>query len=286
MAMLFGLFQFKKGFPLQKDHIFLLLINLIAYISPILLLNLIAQKNDLTTKGTYTILLYSFLTAILPEALMNYQVLISNIFVLFGLRSVLHLRNEKHIKAKVFNASLLIGIATLFYFWSIGFIILVFAGIFFFEPKNYRNWIIPLVGFAAIYIFANCFMLLFFDSFYTITNYVEPISLSFEEYFVRDRLFSIGVLSICILFFFSLYLIKFGRKPANSKTIIKIIIIYLIVAIGVVLIVPNKNTSELIFVCAPLAIIATTYLEMEYHSLVKEINIWVFLFIPFLLLLL
>ncbi|MBL0684654.1 DUF6427 family protein [Aquimarina mytili] len=281
MLILLGLAHYKNGFVAEISTVILFLTSILLYILPMLILHFTGQRNDLTNKGTHTILLYAFLTGILANSLISLPILISNAFLLLALWNVLLLRNEKNIKAKIFNTSMYIGIASLANFWSIGFLILVFFAIFYFEPKNYRNWIIPFVGLLVVCLFANCFTLLMYDSFFSFYEYIDPISFSFDGYLEKNQLFSVGILSICILFFTAIFIIKFNRKPANIKPILRLIIVYLILAIGIVLISPQKNTSELFFIAAPLAIIGTTYLEMEYHQFAKEINIWVLLLLPF-----
>ena len=283
MALLFGIAHYKRGFELNSSYIFLTLLSLFVYILPMLGLNFVAQKNDLTNKGTFTILLYAFLTAMLPESLISFPVLLSNVFVLMALQNILYMRNEKYIKAKILNASICIALASLAYFWSIGFLFLVFLGVFFFEPKNYRNWIIPCIGISTVYVLTNCVTLIFYDSFFSIRSHIKPFSFSFQNYLIKDHLFSVGVLLICVIFFFSIYLLKFGRKVAKNKPIVRIVIVYLILAIGIGVIAPEKNTSELFFITPPLALIGTTYLEIDYHPLVKEINVWVFIWLPFVL---
>ncbi|SHI94247.1 DUF6427 family protein [Aquimarina spongiae] len=285
MFLLYGIAHYKKGIVLESKEIFLLIIGLAFYILPMLLLNFILQRNDITEKGSYTILIYGFLTGVLPHALTDINVLLASGFILVGFRNVIRLRNEKEIKAKILNASLCIGLASLAYFWSIAFIVLVYVGVLYFDSKNYRNWIIPIIGVLTIYLFANCFTLLFYDSFYNYSEYLDVASLSFQNYLVKDQLFSLGTLSICILFFLALYLIKYSRKAANIKPVLRLIIAYLVIAVGIAVIAPAKNTSEVFFLCIPLAIMGTTYLEMNYNMLAKEINIWVFLLIPFTMLL-
>ncbi len=285
MIILYSLAYFRQGFAVQTAHILFFALGALLFIGPMLLLHFIVQRNDLTYKGTYTILLYAFLTCTLPNALTQVTILLSSLFVMLGLQNLLHLKNGKQIKAKIFNASIYIGLASLAFFWSIGFIVLIFLAVAYFAPQNYRNWIIPCVGILMVYVFANCFTLLFYDSFFLITNYVDPVSFSFQSYLIKDHLFSVGILSICMLFFGSIYLFKFSRKPAITKPILRLIVVYLIIAIGIAAIAPQKNTSELFFVATPLAIIGSTYLEMQYHQFAKEINIWVFLLIPFTVLL-
>ncbi len=285
MLTLYAIAHYRIGFELETLPILLFIVGAVLYIAPMLILHFIVQRNDLTNKGTYTILLYAFLTGILPEALTNISILLANFLVMLGFQNVLHLRNGKQIKAKVFNASMYIGLASLSFFWSIGFVVVVYIAISYFEPKNYRNWIIPMIGLVMVYLFANCFTLLLYDSFFSFQGYSDPISFSFESYLAKDQLFSAGVLSICMLFFLTIYLLKFSRKPANTKPILRLIIAYLIIAIAIAVISSQNNTSELFFAATPLAIIGATYLEMQYHKFAKEINIWVFILIPFTVLL-
>lgn len=285
MFVLYIIAHYKKGFVLDYIAILIFVGGFIAYVLAMLILNLKTQNNDLTQKSTNTILLFAFLTAILPNALTDYRVLLSNLFVVLGVRSVLSLRSGKHIKSNILDASLCIGLASLAYFWSIGFIVVIFLGVWFFEPKNYRNWIIPIIGLLIVYILSNCFTLLFYDSFFLFTDNVEAVSFSFEDYLNRGGFFSIGVLIICTLFFFTVYLIKYSRKPTKSKPVLKLIITQLLIAVALVMIVPNKNTSEMIFIAGPLSIIGTTYLEIDNGKFIKEINLWVFLLLPFMILL-
>ncbi|MDY8138693.1 DUF6427 family protein [Aquimarina sp. 2201CG5-10] len=285
MATLYTIAHYKSGFILKSAYIFEFLIGLVVYVVSMLVLNLITQKNDLTQKSTHTVLLFSFLTTLIPSSLESVDVLLSNLFILIALRSILDLKIEKNIKSKVFNASLCISIASLIYFWSIGFMILVFVGVFLFESKDYRNWIIPFIGFATIYLFMNCYQLAINDTFFSITEYIAPVSFSFDDYLNNKQLFTVGTIMICTVFFFSIYLFKFKRNSAKIKPILNLIIGQLLIAIAFVCIVPNKNTAELYFIASPLAIIGTTYLELEYNELVKEVNIWVFLLLPFMILL-
>ncbi len=281
MLTLYSIAHYKKGFVFETVPVLLLIAGAILYIAPMLMLNFVVQKNDLTDKGTYTILLYAFLTGMLPGALTNINIVLAAFLVMLGLQNLLHLTNGKYIKAKIFNASIFISLASLAFFWSVGFMVLIFLAISYFEPKNYRNWIIPLIGLLTIYLFANCFTLLFYDSFFSLQEYADPISFSFNTYLAKGQLFSAGALSICMLFFLAIYVFKFNRKPANIKPILRLVIAYLIIAVAIAIIAPQDKVVALFFIATPLAIIGTTYLEMQYREFAKEINIWVFLLIPF-----
>ncbi len=286
MSLLYTIAHFNRGLEVNGTYILLALLGVFLYVLSMLALNFSAKKNELTNKGSFTVFLFAFLTAILPNALTSFSVLLANVFVLLAVQNVLHLRNEKKIKAKLLNASICIGIASLAYFWSIAFMLIVYIGVLYFEPKNYRNWLIPIVGLSTVFLFANCFTLYTEDAFFGITRYVDTMSFSFKNYLSKTQLFSVGIVSICILFFLSIYLITFRRKAANTKPILRIVLVYIIIALLVVVVAPEKDTSELFFMITPLALIGTTYFELNFSPLAKEINMWVCILIPFTILLL
>lgn len=281
----FVIAYYKKGFVFDSTTVLMFFGGLFLYVFSMLLLHQIIQENDLTQNNTYGILLFAFLTAILPNSLVDTNIIVANLFVLVGIKRVLSLRNQKFVKAKILEASIAIALASLTYFWSIGFILLIFVAILYFQPEEYRNWIIPFIGIGTVYIFATCYTLIFYNSFFLIRDYLDPVSFSFGKYWNQQQFFSIGVISICILFFFSVFLIKFRRKSVETKGILKLIIAALVISIAIVFIAPDKNTSEMLFLVSPLAIIGTTYIELGHAELVKEINIWVFLLLPFTILL-
>lgn len=285
MLFLFVIAHYKSNFFTDSTTIIEASLGLVVYVISMLLLNYITQKNDLTQKSTHAVLLFAFLTTILTESLLNFRILLANLFVLLAVMNVLSFRNGKDIKAKILNASIYVSLASLAYFWSIGFVLLVFFGILIFEPKNYRNWLIPIIGWLVVMLFSNCYTLIFEDSFFSITKYISPISFSFDQYIEQQQLFSFGTIIICLSFFLFIYLIKYKRRSAKIKPVLNVVIAQIAIAIAIILIVPNKNTAELYFIAGPLAIIGTTYLEQEYGKLVSEVNVWVFLLLPFITLL-
>jgi len=285
MLILYVIAHFKKGIVYEILPIVLFFAGAILYILPMLLLNFVARKNNINDKGTYTILLYAFLTGLLPDALTNISILIASFLVMLGLQNLLYLSNGKYVKANIFNAAMYVSLASLAFFWSIAFLIPVFIGIWYFEPKNYRNWIIPLISLIMVYVLANCFTLVFYDSFFSVLQYADTISISFDQYLQKGQLFSTGIITICLLFFLVIYALKFGRKPANIKPILILIVVYIIIAIIVAIVAPTNDISALFFAAVPLSIIGATYFEIQFYEYAKEINIWVFILIPFVTLL-
>ena len=269
----------------QDINVLLLIGGLVIYLATLLVLTNVIQKNDLTQGNTYAPLLFAIFSALMPVGLVSFDILLANLILLIALRSLLSLRNEKQANSKIFDASLLVPLAVLCYFWSILYFILIFLAIAFFANNSYKNWLIPFVGVTTVYILTTCFYLVFYDSFIPHSYFLSGISLDFTNYLDAINIFTLGVLIICTLFFLTVYIAKFRRKPAVVKSVLRLIIFQFVIGFAVIIFAVDKNASELYLLASPLALIATTYFETDINDIAKEINIWVLLLLPFTLLL-
>ncbi len=284
MLILFIATYYKRGIQLEGKTILWYMLGLIIYTLLIFLFNLIIQNSDFAEKGTYTILLFTSFVAILPNSYIKSDLLISLLFILLAIKKIVYLKNQKHVKAKIFDASLYIGLASLVYFWSVGYYLIVFLSILYIELRDYRNWLIPVLGLTTIYLSANCFTLFYRDSFFSPNEYISTISFSFENYLSRNQLISTTIILIITLLFSLIYLIKHKLNLVHIRSTPNLVIGLLLTAFLIIIIVPNKNTSEFIFLTIPLSIMGTTYLEMNHSKLAKEINLWMFLLFPLIIL--
>src|SRR5690606_30601877 len=101
---------------------------LFCYIS-ILVVNFIVSKHSLTKKSNYEILLYSLFLLAIPQTTLNTNMLFANFFILLSLRRIISLRSFISPEKKLFDAAFWIGIATLFFFWSVLFFVLIFIAL-------------------------------------------------------------------------------------------------------------------------------------------------------------
>ena len=105
---------------------------LITYLLVMVILNFIVKRNGISKKNTFTIFIFGIITMLLLPVLKADELFISALFVLLALRRVISLKSGLEIKKKIFDASLWVGVASLFYPLSIYFLILPFVGIFYF----------------------------------------------------------------------------------------------------------------------------------------------------------
>src|SRR5690606_2861337 len=208
-------------------------------------------RNSLTKKNSYKLLMFGLFMAMLPETLLNSKVLLANFFILLALRRIISLRTQKEMKKKLFDAAFWISISTLLYSWAALFFFLILSAIFLYSIINFKNWLIPFTGVLTVIIIWVCAMILMNQDF---SDYFAGF---FVYSFDYTRLNSARiVVSATILLSYgiwaSFYFIKHLKE--KSKTLrpsFHLVVLSSVISLLIILISPNKNGSEFIFLFAP-----------------------------------
>ncbi|MEC3906320.1 DUF6427 family protein [Tamlana sp. 2201CG12-4] len=263
----------------------LLALLFIGYAS-ILLLNFIANKNSLTNKNNFEILLFSLFLLFITETTGHSNVLISNFFVLLGLRRIISLRSRKAVKKKLFDAAFWVGIATLFYFWSILFFVLIILSLVLYTDKKLRHWIVPFLGISTVFVIGAAVSIVVHDSFFEIFNLSPKVSYDFSNYNSMRYLVAITVLLSFGVWSSIFYLQNIKKQKKGYRGSFKTIILAALIGFAIVLQAPEKNGSEFLFLFAPISIIIANYLEVIQEKWFKEVFLLILIIVPFILLLL
>jgi Family of unknown function (DUF6427) len=276
--------MFSRINNIEGDVSFVLILKLISLYAIVLIsifvLDFLANKNNLTKRNSYNILLFGLFITILPLAIQVDNVLISNLFILLALRRIISLRTNKRLKMKLFDAAFWIGIASLFYFWSILFFILVFAALFLYSISNFKNWIIPFFGLLTVIIIIISYSIIESNSLSNLNNYLDTISFDFTTYNVLNLIIGLTIVSSFGFWALLFYLKNLKSKIKRQRPSYIIIIVAVLISVAIVLIVPNKNGSEFIFMFAPLSIIMANYIESVKEQWFAEIFLWILILAP------
>jgi hypothetical protein len=174
LYQLFSPTLINSGVGILKKTFFLLLL-----VGSLLITNFITKKNDLSKDNSYTFLFFFTFLILFPNCLSNGPLIISNALILLSLRRLISLQSMITPKEKIFDASLWIFTASIFYFWSILFILLVFISILLHAARDYRNWIIPIIAFFIVAIIGQA--LAIFLNVSVIDIYFKNISFNFDS---------------------------------------------------------------------------------------------------------
>lgn len=246
----------------------------------IFVLSFFVNKNNLTKQNSFKILFFSLFLACIPETIQHGNIIISNVFILFAIRRIISLRSNLYIKKKLFDAAFWIALASLFYFWAILFLLLVFAALIFYSIGQVNNWIIPLVGILTVVLIVISYFIIVENYFGDVYLYIDGLSFDFSNYNQLSLIISITIilsLGIWALFF---YVSKLQDKSRAYRPSFILIFIALIIGVTIVVLAPNKNGSEFIFMFAPLAIILTNYIESIKETWFAEVFVWLLVIAP------
>ncbi|MBE8724884.1 DUF6427 family protein [Flavobacterium hungaricum] len=276
ILVFFFMFQIKD--PVWATSYFLAFqkVSLLCFIlASFFMINFIVKKNGLSKDNGYAIFFYLLFLLFFPTIFNNANVIYANFFILLALRRLLSLQSLKASKEKIFDASFWIFVASLFQFWCILFLILVFISIIFHVSRDYRNWVLPFVALLAVAIIFYMISLMFHIDF--IAFFQERALIDFNiDYFKNN--YENGALSIytaVALFFVTSMLMTLSNRPQIVHTSYKKMVACFFIAAFVYIISPNKSNDLLLFSIAPLTIMATSHVEYMQQKLNNEIVFYI-----------
>jgi hypothetical protein len=237
--------------------------------------NFISRKNGLSKDSAYTIFFYFLLLIFFPSILGNINLVLSNFFILLAFRRLISLQSLKASKEKIFDASFWIFVAALFQFWSILYLVLVFISIIFHVSRDYRNWFLPFIAFFSV---ATLFLVASIWFQFSVFEYLEKsVQYNFEINYFKNN-YENGALSIyatVALFFVSSMFFSLSSRPQVLHTSFKKIVAAFFTGVLIFIISANKSNDLLIFTVAPLAIMATSHIEIPQVKLKQEMVLFV-----------
>tara|TARA_R110002072_G_scaffold235697_7_gene393400 strand:+ start:6873 stop:7796 length:924 start_codon:yes stop_codon:yes gene_type:complete len=266
-----------KDFFLKTGLLFVFLISM-------LLVDFISRKNNLTKDNTYVILLFGIFVTTFPVSFLTSEVLIANFFVLLALRRIISLKTKKDIQKKILDAALWIAIASCFYFWAILFIVVLYLAIAQYAGTNFKNYIIPFVGMAAVIMLANTYTLLVQNAFYLPLDWVKTSGFDFGAYHQIQLVLPLSFILAILIWSIVDFNLDSKNKSKKKKQTTTLIVIIALVAISIVVLTPEKNSSELLFIAMPFSILTANYFEKKSDFFFKEVLLWSFLVLPFIIL--
>ncbi|MFD1603236.1 DUF6427 family protein [Flavobacterium artemisiae] len=276
ILVFFFMFQIKD--PTWATSYFLAFqkVSLLCFVlASFFMINFIVKKNGLSKDNGYAIFFYLLFLLFFPTIFNNANVIYANFFILLALRRLISLQSLKASKEKIFDASFWIFVASLFQFWCVLFVILVFISIIFHVSRDYRNWVLPFVALLGVAIIFLMISLMFHIDF--IAFFQERAVIDFRiDYFKNN--YENGALSIytaVALFFVTSMLMTLSNRPQIVHTSYKKTVACFFIAAFVFIVSPNKSNDLLLFSIAPLTIMATSHVEYMQQKLNNEIVFYI-----------
>ncbi len=258
-----------------------------------LLLNFIVTKNKLTKLSTLTVLLYSCFMVMIPEIFHSDAIVLANFFLLLAMRRIISLRKDTNSSKKILDASVWITVASLFCFWSLLFFIPLWIAIIQKPNTDYKQILMPFIGFFAVIIINTAYRFLVNDSLGWFFEWKEPISLDFSLYNNSKILIPTTIVFGFYIWTGIFQVLKLPSLSFKDRPNHLLLLYISVVAFLIALAAPQKTGAELLFFLAPLSIIGTNYIEDKGESYVKkdaiaywfkEILLWLIVVLSFVFL--
>jgi hypothetical protein len=245
-----------------------------------LLLDFIIRKNHLTKSNTYGIFLFSCFLVAIPSIFMDNQSLFACIFLMLAFRRILSFRTNKNLEKKILDAALWITLASFFYFWSFLYFFVLYFALVQKSNTNYKQLLIPIIGFFGMFILATTFYYLTSNSFAWFFKWKTPISLDFSAYNYGGVLLPTSIIFTFLIWTGLARFFKLGKMSKKERPYALILLVTLVVTVFMGLASPQKTGSELFFLLIPLVIIITNYIENIEEFWFKEVLLWLALLLP------
>ncbi|PIF69752.1 DUF6427 family protein [Flavobacterium sp. 2] len=276
ILVFFFMFQIRETSWINSYFTIFQKLSLLCFIlASFFMINFIVKKNGLSKDNGYAIFFYLLFILFFPTIFNNPDVIYANFFILLALRRLISLQSLKASKEKIFDASFWIFVASLFQFWCVLFLILVFISIVFHVSRDYRNWVLPFIALLAVTLVFIMISLMFN------INAVEFLQkravIDFRiDYFKNN--YENGALSIYVavaLFFVISMITTLSNRPQIVHASYKKIVAYFFIAALVFIVSPDKSNDLLLFSIAPLTIMAASHIEYVQQKLNNEIVFYV-----------
>ncbi len=263
----------KMNASLLTDNLLLLTLLMASFF----LVNFIVKKNGLTKDSSYTILFFWLLLLLFPVVFNNSNLLFANFFLLLAMRRLISLQTLKAPKEKIFDASMWIFIASLFHFWCVLFIVLVYISIIFHVSRDYRNWLLPFVALVTTAVVFFC-AALFFDKTW-IDHILGQTQMNFElDYFTNNyQNAALSFFVVIALYFLFSMIFSLTNRPLILQASYKKMILGFLIGSVVFIISPQKDNAMLLFTFFPLAVMATNNIEYAQNKMYREIVLLLFI---------
>lgn len=250
------------------------------YIILMLIFGFVIKKNNLTQINSYALFIFICLLLLTPNVFQNSKPILSTVFILLALRRILSFNSKKNIQKKILDASLWIGIATLFYFWSILFLLVLYAALIQLASKNFKLFLIPIIGIFLVFIICTIYFLYLDNNMYWYKDYKNFTSFDFSSFKLLKNFFSLFVILSMTVISLVFKFLNFTKTPLRKKSKYWIIIFTLITGIIIVILTGQKNGVELIFTIAPISILFSNFIEALQRKWVSEMMLWFILVAP------
>ena len=286
LVFLFFFYWFVHFFMFQKSYSPEQLLGqtvILGFLSfSIFVVNFIVLRNKITGGNSLAILFYTLLIVLFPEVLIDSNAILCSFFLLLSIRRILSFRSLKNIKLKIFDATFWILIASLFYDWAILYLVVVIVAIYFYEPKNITNWLVPFTAIIAMVLIMLAVLALGNNMDFLRDHYYFDFQFNavyFYDWSNSTILFL--YVSIVLLCGFLAFL-KLGSVGVGKIVTMRLVVLFFFIGLLVKVLKSAPNPLPILITFFPAVVFITTYVQSIKKDSIREIVLMASVIVPFI----
>ncbi|MEM8999174.1 MAG: DUF6427 family protein [Bacteroidota bacterium] len=246
------------------------------------LTNDILKQNKVASSSSYALLFFVLLTVLFPKGILDNNAVLANFFLLLALQRVLALKSIKNVKHKIFDATIWVCFASLFFDWAILFLMVVIFSIITYQGKQFKNWLVPIAGILAFLLLLTT-LLFVFDARNVMADHYQlgfkPVLINFFNWRLHIKI-DIYLFLVVILILVDFF--KYRKKGAGKLIMSRIILLFFIIGVMVNFL-ESRTASAILLTFFPAAVFMTNYLDAIKKIRLKEALLWMSILFPLVL---
>jgi hypothetical protein len=249
-----------------------------------MLIDFIVKKNKITENNTFSILYFALLIIVFPEIIIDNNSIFCTFFILLALRRLLSLKSLKDVKRKVFDATLWILVASLFYDLALLYLILIYATIYIYDPKNIRNWLVPFIAIITFSILTLSVSTLLEQKEFILSHYQFSIGIT-SEYILEWRSSMKMLLYIPIsLALIIITFIKLSSSGQGRINTMRLVTLFFFIGMIITIVKSNHEIAPILITFFATSVFMANYIENIKKPKIKELILISSIIIPFVVL--
>nr|WP_298923395.1 DUF6427 family protein [uncultured Allomuricauda sp.] len=248
----------------------------------IYIISRIVRVEKVTDFSSYAIFFFVLLFVAFSKVLGDKNAIFCNFFLLLAVWRLLAVKSIKNVKHKIFDASLLICIASLFYDWAVVFFLLVFFVINVYDRKTFKNWLVPIVGILTFFMLAFTFLKVNGELSFFADHYRFSIDFLKTDFFTEPAIIKLLIYVFLLIVVMSLVFLKVRKKGGGKLVPLRIVFLTFIFGAFINLF-KSIDASPVLITFFPAAVFLTNYIETIKKAKLKEVVVVICVALSFVL---
>lgn len=273
-------FWLYDGFPLDSLQWLEMGVVCVLLALSMLVFNFIVRKNNLTAGNSFGIITMAICISLIPLLTDAWPDVTAVFCLLLATRRIFSLRSERNLERKILDASLWIGIASLFHAASMLLIFPLFWSISIRTFSTPRLFMIPLFGLGSVTVLSWTYSLLRYGDSSWLSARLPEFNFDLSLYGQWPLVYGLMTLTALILIVGLFLMANYNREARKDRPTVLLygLILFFLILVGALS--EQLDGSEWLFPASLLGVGLGNLIDRLKKTEFKEVALWLLLLLP------